>query len=65
MKKRDLERELQRLGFWRADGSKHDKWTNGIHTDTVPRHIEINEFTAKQILRRCRDAPKAKAQREN
>ena len=50
MKKRDLEAELKKLGYWLIAGAKHDKWTNGIGTVTVPRHREINKFTAKGIL---------------
>jgi hypothetical protein len=50
VKKRRLERELRRLGWWRAHGGKHDKWTNGTFSVAVPRHAEINEYTARAIL---------------
>lgn len=50
VKKRDLEKRLRELGFWLDGGGKHDKWTDGIYTIPVPRHREINEFTAKGIL---------------
>ena len=60
MKKRDLEKRLQSLGFWRDGGSKHDKWTNGIHTETVPRHVEVNEYTAQSILKRAAEAARIK-----
>lgn len=53
MKKRDLERKLLDLGYWQAEGGKHDKWTNGVYSEPVPRHTEINEFTAKAILARA------------
>ncbi len=56
MKKKDLDKALKELGFWKADGGKHEKWTNGTHTEPVPRHTEINEITAKAILKRCRQA---------
>ncbi len=52
MKKRDLERELSKLGWWlKRNGSKHDIWTNGDHEEAVPRHPEINELLAKKILK--------------
>ncbi|MDZ4661085.1 MAG: type II toxin-antitoxin system HicA family toxin [Pseudomonadota bacterium] len=51
MKRRDLERKLKQLGWWQITGSKHDKWTDGINAVAVPRHREINEYTAKGILK--------------
>lgn len=52
MKKEDLERQLRAWGFEREEGSKHDHWkspTDGFRV-WVPRHTEINKFTAKAIL---------------
>lgn len=60
MKKKDLVNKLKNLGFWEEGGAKHEKWTNGDHIDFVPRHNEINEFTAKNILKRCQVAAKKK-----
>lgn len=53
MKRIDLERRLKELGYWEVDGGKHGKWTNGVHTEPVPRAREIKEHTAKAILKRC------------
>lgn len=54
MKKRDLEKALAALGYWRAGGTKHDKWINDQGwTVMVPRHRELNEFTAIGILRQA------------
>ncbi|MBS0620597.1 MAG: type II toxin-antitoxin system HicA family toxin [Verrucomicrobia bacterium] len=51
MKRRDLEKELSRLGWWlKREGSNHSIWTNGIDTEPVPRHREIKERLAKKIL---------------
>jgi len=52
VKRNDLEKALKKAGWWflRA-GAKHDVWTNGKDTETVPRHREIKEFTAKSILK--------------
>lgn len=58
MKQRDLVKRLKELGFWLVGGTKHDKWTNGFHTEMVPRHTEIAEGTARAILKRCEAAAK-------
>lgn len=57
MKKRDLERALRDLGWWLIPGTKHDKWTNGEQVEMVPRHTEINEYTAKGIIKTAKRFP--------
>lgn len=61
MKKKDLERELVRLG-WRLkrEGGNHEIWTNGEDTEPVPRHREINELLAKKILQVAKNNPPKK-----
>jgi len=51
MKRRDLERKLRELG-WRLarNGARHDVWARGEREIAVPRHAEINEYTARAIL---------------
>lgn len=34
-----------------AHGAKHDRWTCGAISVTVPRHTEINEYTAEAIMK--------------
>ncbi len=52
MKKKILEKELKKLGWWlKRHGGKHDIWTNGEDEEPVPRHNEINELLAKKILK--------------
>ena len=52
MKHRDLARKLKDLGWWKLrEGGNHEVWTNGRHTEAVPRHSEINEMLAKKILK--------------
>jgi mRNA interferase HicA len=55
VKRLDLERHLREHGaaFLREGGS-HSIWWNPANrkTTSVPRHREINEFTARKI---CRD----------
>ena len=52
VKKKQMEKYLTALG-WRkyGEGHKHEKWTNGKIKTTLPRHREINEITAKTILK--------------
>jgi predicted RNA binding protein YcfA (HicA-like mRNA interferase family) len=52
MKRRELEKQLRELG-WELSrhGRRHDVWVRGEHEIVVPRHAEINEYTAKAILR--------------
>jgi mRNA interferase HicA len=52
MKRRDLEKRLGDLG-WRPvrHGGRHDVWAKGEKEIVVPRHKEINEYTAKAILK--------------
>ena len=53
MKKKELIRRLTKAGWEITNGTKHDA---AKHPDrpgvklTVPRHTEINEYTAKGIL---------------
>ena len=54
MKKAALEKWLRKHG-WRflRHGGKHDIWTNGEDQQAIPRHKEINEYTAKSVMRRA------------
>lgn len=58
MKKRDVERELSRLG-WRLkrEGGNHEIWTNGEHCEALPRHREINDILPKKILQIAKKNP--------
>jgi mRNA interferase HicA len=58
MKKIDLDRMLRDLGWWLArEGGRHEVWTNGEMAEAVPRHREIDEHTARSILRKARSSP--------
>ncbi len=52
MKRRYLEKVLRESG-WRLarHGGRHDVWVKGEREIPIPRHAEINEVTAKAILR--------------
>jgi mRNA interferase HicA len=61
MKKVDLEKQLTKLGWkFSRHGGSHDIWTNGKTNESVPRHREINEFTAKKILKTAQNNPAEK-----
>jgi mRNA interferase HicA len=51
VKLKNLQQKLGSLGWYLLRQGKHEIWTNGIETLAVPRHKEIDEFTAKSILR--------------
>lgn len=52
MKKKDIEKQISKLGWYLTrHGAKHDIWTNGVETIEIPRHREVNEFTARGIIK--------------
>lgn len=57
MKRREIERRLREMGYIMLTGAKrggsHDKWVNksGSYSVTVPRHSEVNEITARGIIK--------------
>jgi predicted RNA binding protein YcfA (HicA-like mRNA interferase family) len=52
VKKLDLIREVEKLGWYFDNGSKHDKMSHKEvgHKLIIPRHKEINEATARYII---------------
>ncbi len=53
MKRKDLIKKLESAGFeFSLHGGNHDTYRRGSDTEQVPRHTEINEITAKRILRK-------------
>lgn len=53
MKTKDLIKLLKKNGWYlKRNGSGHDIYTNGINTETIPRHTETKENLAKAIIRR-------------
>ena len=52
MKHQKLIAGIQKAGFWlKRHGAEHDIYTNGHISVTVPRHKDVNENTAKAILK--------------
>lgn len=53
MKRRDLIKKIEAAGFcFKEHGGNHDTYKRGSDTEQIPRHKEINEITAKRILRK-------------
>lgn len=53
MKKRDFLKKLKANGWWcKRNGKKHDVYTNGKETETVPRHTELDESLVEAIIKR-------------
>jgi mRNA interferase HicA len=56
MKKRDLEKKLKSMGWlFLRHGGRHDVWTNGSREIPIPRHVEINEYTAHSIIKQAKE----------
>lgn len=54
MKNRDLIKKLQEFGYeFERHGSDHDVYRCGKTIVEVPRHREVNEITAKMILKKA------------
>lgn len=53
MKRKDLVKLLEKNGWWQLrEGGSHTVYTNGKEVEPIPRHTEINEITAKSIIKR-------------
>lgn len=53
LKKRDLVKKLKRAGFqFERHGANHDVYRRGNDEEMVPRHNEIKEPLAKEILKK-------------
>ena len=53
MKRKDLIKKLVQNGwYYKRDGGNHDIWTNGKSSEAIPRHREINEMLAKDIIKK-------------
>ncbi|MBC2578343.1 type II toxin-antitoxin system HicA family toxin [Peptostreptococcus russellii] len=53
MKRRNLLKLLESNGFYyKRSGGKHDIYTNGTISVPIPRHNEINEILAREIIKK-------------
>lgn len=53
MKRKDLVKLLEKNGWYlKRIGGNHDIYTNGKKIEPIPRHSEINERLAKEIIKK-------------
>ena len=53
MKRKDLIKRLEKAGFVLIrHGGGHDIYERGNDKEVIPRHIEINELLARNIIKR-------------
>ena len=53
MKRKDLIKRLERNGwFLKRNGGNHDLYTDGNRVEAIPRHSEINERLAQDIVKK-------------
>ena len=53
MKRQEFIKRLEALGVrFKRHGRRHDIYSRGEETEEVPRHGDINEILAKNILKR-------------
>ena len=53
MKRRDLVKRLEQNGWvLKRNGASHDLYTDGSKVEPIPRHSEINERLAQDIIKR-------------
>ena len=54
MNRKKLIDKLTKNGWYlKRNGGNHDIYTNGIKTIPIPRHSDINEFTARGIMKQA------------
>jgi predicted RNA binding protein YcfA (HicA-like mRNA interferase family) len=53
MKRKDLIKLLEKSGWYlKRNGGNHDIYTDGNRAEPIPRHSEINERLAKEIIKK-------------
>ena len=53
MKRRELIKLLEKNGWYmKWNGGNHDLYTNGISVEPIPRHPDIRERLARDIIKR-------------
>ncbi|MFH0838184.1 MAG: type II toxin-antitoxin system HicA family toxin [Patescibacteria group bacterium] len=59
MKRKLLLRRLKEYGwYFKGHGANHDFWTNGEVYKSIPRHNDINEWLAKNIIQIAKNNPR-------
>lgn len=53
IKRRELLKLFAKAGWYlKRNGSQHDIYTNGVDSEAVPRHPDINERLEKALIKK-------------
>lgn len=53
MKRKILIKKFTNKGWYlKRHGGNHDIYTDGIHTESIPRHPDVNEQLAKYLIQK-------------
>lgn len=53
MKRRELLKLFEKAGWYlKRNGASHDIYTDGINSEAIPRHPDVNERLAKELIKR-------------
>ena len=53
MKRRELLKLFEKAGWYlNRNGASHDIYTDGINSEAIPRHPDVNERLAKELIKR-------------
>lgn len=53
MKRRELLKLFEKVGWYlKRNGASHDIYTDGINSEAIPRHPDVNERLAKELIKR-------------
>lgn len=53
MKRRELLKLFEKAGWYlKRNGASHDIYTDGINSEAIPRHPDVNERLAKGLIKR-------------
>lgn len=53
MKRRELLKLFEKADWYlKRNGASHDIYTDGINSEAIPRHPDVNERLAKELIKR-------------
>lgn len=53
MKRRELLKLFEKAGWYlKRNGASHDIYIDGINSEAIPRHPDVNERLAKELIKR-------------
>ena len=53
MKRRELLKLFEKAGWYlKRNGAIHDIYTDGVNSEAIPRHPDVKERLAKELIKR-------------